>query len=164
MRIAQRGYRFIYEPDAVATESASASIAEEWKRKVRICAGGFQSMARLLPLLNPFAYGMLSFQYVSHRVLRWSLAPLALPLILLSNGILLQTGSLFYKITFALQVLFYLFSGLGFFMRDKKIELKGFFVPYYFVVMNLSVYFGLARYLSGGQSVIWEKAKRAKPV
>ena len=164
MRIAQRGYRFIYEPDAIATESASASIAEEWKRKVRICAGGFQSMARLLPLLNPLSYGMLSFQYVSHRVLRWSLAPLALPLIFFSNAILIQTGNLFYKISLASQILFYVFSALGFLMRDKKIELKGFFVPYYFVVMNLSVYFGLVRYLSGSQSVIWEKAKRAKPV
>jgi poly-beta-1,6-N-acetyl-D-glucosamine synthase len=164
MRIAQRGYRFIYEPDAIATESASASVAEEWKRKVRICAGGFQSMVRLLPLLNPLSYGMLSFQYVSHRVLRWSLAPLALPLIFFSNGILIYTGNLFYKLSLALQILFYVFSGLGFLMRNKKIELKGFFVPYYFVVMNLSVYFGLARYLSGGQSVIWEKAKRAKPV
>lgn len=163
MRIAQRGYRFIYEPDAIATESASASVAEEWKRKVRICAGGFQSMARLLPLLNPLTYGMLSFQYVSHRVLRWSLAPLALPLVFFSNVILLHTGVLFYKLLLVLQTLFYIFSGLGFLMRDKKIELKGFFVPYYFVVMNLSVYFGLARYLSGGQSVIWEKAKRARP-
>lgn len=163
MRIAQRGYRFIYEPDAVATETASASIAEEWKRKVRICAGGFQSMVRLLPLLNPLTYGMLSFQYVSHRVLRWSLAPLALPLVLFSNGILIYTGNSFYKLSLGLQTLFYVFSGLGFLVRNKKIELKGFFVPYYFVVMNLSVYFGLVRYLRGGQSVIWEKAKRAKP-
>ena len=121
-------------------------------------------MARLLPLLNPLSYGMLSFQYVSHRVLRWSLAPLALPLIFFSNAILIQTGNLFYKISLASQILFYVFSALGFLMRDKKIELKGFFVPYYFVVMNLSVYFGLVRYLSGSQSVIWEKAKRAKPV
>src|SRR5690606_11301234 len=82
LKIASKGYRFIYEPEATATETASASVQEEWKRKVRICAGGFQAMQKLLFLLNPFRYGVLSFQYFSHRVLRWTLAPLSLLLIL----------------------------------------------------------------------------------
>lgn len=162
LRIAQRGYRFIYEPDAVATESASESVEEEWKRKVRICAGGFQSMARLLPLLNPIRYGVLSFQYVSHRVLRWSLAPLALPFVFISNAFLFGSGPLFYKIAFGLQVAFYILASFGYMLRNKKVKLKGFFVPYYFMVMNVSVYFGFIRYIKGSQSVVWEKARRAK--
>ena len=85
LRIAARGYRFIYEPDAYAMETASASVEEEWKRKVRICAGGFQAMGKLKELLNPFTYGILSFQYISHRVLRWTLAPFFLPIVFLSS-------------------------------------------------------------------------------
>src|SRR5690606_22149526 len=49
LRICAKGYRFVYEPEAYAMETASASVSEEWKRKVRICAGGFQAMARLKP-------------------------------------------------------------------------------------------------------------------
>jgi hypothetical protein len=60
-----------------------------------------------------------------------------------------------------LQVFFYGLAFMGYLLRDKKIGIKGFFVPYYFAVMNLSVYFGLNRYLRGKQSVVWEKAKRA---
>ncbi|MEQ9306916.1 MAG: glycosyltransferase family 2 protein, partial [Marinoscillum sp.] len=56
MRIASRGYKFVYEPAAVATETASASADEEWKRKVRISAGGIQAIIRLSPLLNPFKH------------------------------------------------------------------------------------------------------------
>lgn len=161
LRIASRGYRFIYEPDAYAMETASASVEEEWKRKVRICAGGFQAMLKLRYLLNPFRFGILSFQYFSHRVLRWTLAPLFLPLILLSNVYLAATGNLFYKFTLILQLAFYLMAVLGNLLRNKKIPIPGFFVPYYFAVMNLSVYAGFVRYLRGKQTVVWERAKRA---
>lgn len=161
MSIAAKGYRFIYEPEACATETASASVAEEWKRKVRISAGGFQAMVKLRHLLNPFKYGMLSFQYISHRVLRWTLAPLFLPIVFLSNILLAAEGSWFFLFTLVCQIGFYLIAFLGYLNRDKKISIKGFFVPYYFCVMNFSVYAGFRRYLKGNQSVVWEKAQRA---
>jgi poly-beta-1,6-N-acetyl-D-glucosamine synthase len=161
MKIAASGYRFMYEPDAYAMETASANVEEEWKRKVRICAGGFQAMSKLTYLLNPFKYGILSFQYISHRVLRWSLAPLFLPLIFLSNLWLALQGSSFYALILAGQVLFYALAALGYALKDKEISIKGFFVPYYFSVMNLAVYAGFVRYCKGRQSVVWEKAKRA---
>jgi cellulose synthase/poly-beta-1,6-N-acetylglucosamine synthase-like glycosyltransferase len=161
MSICAEGYRFMYEPDAYALETASASVDEEWKRKVRICAGGFQAMAKLKHLLNPFRYGILTFQYISHRVLRWTLAPIFLPLVFLTNIWLAFTGPWFYALFLASQVLFYLLALAGYIFRNKKIGMKGFFVPYYFVVMNLSVYAGFIRYMKGQQSVVWEKARRA---
>lgn len=161
MRICARGYRFMYEPEAYAMETASASVDEEWKRKVRICAGGFQAMVRLKHLLNPFRYGILSFQYISHRVLRWTLAPLSLPLVLVSNMLLAFTGPSIYAWLLAGQAGFYLLAFVGYRYRDRKISLKGFFIPYYFMVMNLSVYAGFLRYVKGNQSVVWEKARRA---
>lgn len=161
MSICAKGYRFLYEPDAWAMETASASVEEEWKRKVRICAGAFQAMWKLRALLNPFRYGILSFQYVSHRVLRWTLAPVFLPVVFLANIPLAFMGSDFYAWLMAGQVLFYLMATLGYHLRDRKVSLKGFFVPYYFTVMNLSVYAGFRRYMQGKQSVVWEKAQRA---
>jgi cellulose synthase/poly-beta-1,6-N-acetylglucosamine synthase-like glycosyltransferase len=162
LRIAMKGYRFLYEPAAYAMENAASSVAEEWKRKVRISAGGFQAITKLRALLNPLKYGMLSFQYISHRVLRWTLAPLFLPLILISNIVLAAGGNTFYQVILLLQGIFYFFAGLGQLFRNKKISVKGFFVPYYFSVMNVAVYAGFIRFLKGGQSILWEKAARAK--
>jgi poly-beta-1,6-N-acetyl-D-glucosamine synthase len=161
LRITEKGYRFMYEPDAIATETASASVKEEWKRKVRICAGGFQAMRLLKSLLNPFKHGILSFQYFSHRVLRWTLAPFFLPIVFVSNLALALTGHWFYLLAFVGQIVFYALAYLGYINRDKKISIKGFFVPYYFCVMNFSVYAGFRKYVRGQQSVIWEKAQRA---
>ena len=161
MRVVAKGYRFIYEPEAYAVESASATIADEWKRKVRIAAGGFQAIVKLAPLLNVFKYGVATFQYVSHRVLRWTLAPLALVTVLLCNVVLALQGLFFYQLILVCQVMFYLTAILGHLNRNKRISIKGFFVPFYFMVMNLSVFAGFIRYLFGKQSVMWEKTRRA---
>lgn len=158
--IAQRGYRVAYEPQAYAVEQASASVAEEMKRKIRIAAGGLQAIIRLYPLLNPFRYGILSFQYISHRVLRWTLAPLALPLVFILNLVLAQ-NSLFYQVLFVLQCAFYAAALAGYLLESRRLRLKIFFIPYYFCMMNYAVYRGAWRMLRGSQSVVWEKAKRA---
>jgi len=164
LRVAQKGYTIQYDPEAYAIETASANVKEELKRKVRISAGGIQSVIRLRSLLNIFKYGTLSFQYISHRVLRWTLAPLSL-LVLLPLGLFLAINEGvfefgFYSTLFWLQILFYLSALLGWYLENRSIKVKVLFVPYYFFIMNLSVFLGFNRYLKGSQSVNWERAKR----
>lgn len=158
-KIVEKGYKIAYEPEAYALEEPSASVREELKRKVRIAAGGIQSIVRLKELLNPFKYGVITFQYVSHRALRWTLAPLALPIIFISNAFLLDQGWL-YQTIFGAQILFYLSALVGYLLEKKQICLKILFIPYYFCMMNYAVYAGFKRYMKGSQSVLWEKAAR----
>ena len=165
LRIAMKGYTIQYDPEAYAIESASANVQEELKRKIRIAAGGIQSIIRLSPLLNPFKYRMLSFQYISHRVLRWTVAPVALPLIFITNLILainfgFDNFSNIYNLLFYAQVIFYAASLLGWYFENKEIRVKLLFIPYYFFIMNYAVFLGFRRYLAGQQSVNWERAKR----
>ncbi len=161
MRIAQKGWRVQYAPDAYAVETSSASVQEELKRKIRISAGGLQAVWRLGALLNPFRYGVLTFQYVSHRVLRWTLAPLLLPVLLVLNAVLAWQGSTLYQWVLAAQVAFYAAAWAGYLLERRKLKVKVFFVPYYFCVMNYAQYAGFRRFVWGKQSVMWEKAKRA---
>jgi cellulose synthase/poly-beta-1,6-N-acetylglucosamine synthase-like glycosyltransferase len=166
LRVAQEGYTIQYDPEAYAIETASANVKEELKRKIRISAGGIQSVVRLRSLLNIFRYGILSFQYISHRVLRWTLAPLSL-LFLIPVGFWLafEEGLFslgFYSILFWGQVLFYFSALLGWYLENRMIRVKLLFVPYYFFIMNLSVFLGFKRYIKGSQSVNWERAKRGK--
>ncbi len=160
MRIAQKGYRVQYEPNAYAVETSSASVREELKRKVRIAAGSWQAVVRLLPLLNIFRYGTLSFQYLSHRVLRWTLAPALLPVMLAANFYLARESH-FYAGVLGLQLLFYGAALAGYLLEQRKLRFKALFVPYYFCVMNYAQYAGLLRYLRGQQSVLWERVERA---
>ena len=162
LRIAQKGYRVIYEPDAYAIETSSASVKEELKRKIRIAAGGLQAIYRLRPLLNIFRYGMLSFQYISHRVLRWTITPVALLLLFAINIPLAIYSGTFFQLALAAQILFYLLAFLGYLMEKRQLKFKVLFIPYYFCIMNYAVFMGFFRIISGRQSVLWDRAKRAK--
>jgi len=160
LRVAMHGYKIDYNPEAYAIETASANVKEELKRKIRIAAGGIQSIVRLFPLLNIFKYGTLSFQYISHRVLRWTVTPLALLALFIVNMFLATTSNLFF-IIFGLQILFYIMAFIGWTLENKKIKVKIFFIPYYFFIMNYAVFIGFGRYIKKTQSVNWERAKRA---
>jgi cellulose synthase/poly-beta-1,6-N-acetylglucosamine synthase-like glycosyltransferase len=161
MRIAEQGYRIIYEPDAYATETASENVTEELKRKVRIAAGGIQSVIWLKSLLNIFKYGVLSFQYISHRVLRWTVTPFLILLVFALNIILaIQTNAILYQAMLAAQLLFYILAGLGYLLERKHLRVKILFIPYYFCVMNYAVLAGMLRYFKNEQSASWEKSKR----
>lgn len=160
MRICKQGYRVVYEPEAYAAETASDNVKEELKRKVRIAAGGWQAMARLKSILIPFPNPVLTFQYISHRVLRWSVSALALPVIFILNYFLIEQSPL-YEGLFYLQILFYAMALLGWFLENRSIKLKVLFVPYYFLMMNYAVFAGFFRWLKGSQKATWERAKRA---
>lgn len=160
LRLAAQNFRVVYEPEAFALEAPSYSVQEELKRKVRIAAGGFQSIVRLKSLLNPLKYGLLSFQYISHRVLRWAVTPFCLPLLLFMNIGLWQAGPA-YKALLLGQIVFYAMALVGMLLEKRKVKVKLFFIPFYFCFMNYAVWLGLFRYLKGEQSGIWEKSKRA---
>ncbi len=163
LRVCQKGYTVKYAADAFASETPSASIEDEQKRKVRIGAGGFQSMLMLLPLLNFFKYPRLSFQYISHRVLRWAICPFLLPVILLLNIVLvIYEQGFIYQLILVLQLLFYIAALGGWVLHKKNIKSKLLYVPYYFLFINVCLYLGFVRFIKGRQTVLWEKAARAK--
>jgi cellulose synthase/poly-beta-1,6-N-acetylglucosamine synthase-like glycosyltransferase len=161
MRICQQGYRVVYEPESYAAETASDNVTEELKRKVRIAAGGWQSIRRLWAILIPFPQPLLSFQYISHRVLRWSISAFVLPLIFILNLFLYSQSWLYEYLLFA-QIVFYCTALLGWFLENRAIRVKLLFVPYYFLMMNYAVFAGFGRWLKGSQKATWERAKRAE--
>lgn len=160
MQLVIKGYKIAYEPNAYALENGSENIQEEFKRKIRICAGAFQSMLRLLPLLNIFKYGIFTFQYVSHRVLRWTLAPLALFILFPISIIGISFDFKLYAFISIAQVIFYLFAFFGWKYEKLKTRKKLFFVPFYFIMMNYSVLAGFRKFMWGSQEHLWQKAKR----
>ena len=162
MRMVDRGYRIAYSSEAYAMEYGSANLEEESKRKRRIAAGGLQSVWWLRSMMNPFRRFIVAFQFVSHRVLRWSITPIALMALIPLNVLLvmMKAGTV-YNIIWVLQLLFYVAAWLGWLLDKKGHKNKLLYVCYYFLFMNINVFRGM-RYLRTHQSSgAWEKAKRA---
>ncbi|MGN0283086.1 MAG: glycosyltransferase family 2 protein [Prevotella sp.] len=160
MRIVERGYTIAYANDAYAMEYGSADLHEESKRKRRIAAGGLQSCWRLRRLMNPLRHPVTAFQFVSHRVLRWTITPFALvALIPLNVALVLTNAGTIYTVIWLLQLTFYLAALAGYWLESKGHKNKLLYVPYYFLFMNFNVFRGIA-YLWGKKNGTWEKARR----
>ena len=162
MYVVQAGKRIAYTPEAFAREYGSANIYEESKRKRRIAAGGLQSIWWLRSMLNPLHQPLVTFQYVSHRVLRWSITPIAMVLLLLANIALVAMGAgTVYTMMLILQAIFYLMALAGWLQNRIGYKNKLLYTAYYFVFMNFNVFRGMAYLKSHGKSGAWEKAKRS---
>ena len=160
MRIVERGFTIAYTSDAYAMEYGSADIKEESKRKRRIAAGGLQSCWRLRSLMNPLRHPVVSFLFVSHRVLRWTITPIALfALIPLNLALVLSSAGTVYTLIWILQTAFYLSALAGYILQEKGHKNKVLYAAYYFIFMNLNVFLGMV-YLAKKSNGTWEKARR----
>jgi cellulose synthase/poly-beta-1,6-N-acetylglucosamine synthase-like glycosyltransferase len=159
--VCTKGYVVRYEPEAYSEETASISVKDEMERKIRITAGGFQAMGFLKKLFNVFSNPLLSFQYLSHRVLRWTICPLALIVLLASSAFIWKAGGhALYGYFALLQGAFYALALAGWLLAANNRQPGVFYVPFYFVFMNFCVFAGFARYVTGKQEAVWKKAVR----
>jgi len=161
MDMVDRGYRIAYTHDAYAMEYGSADLGEESKRKRRIAAGGLQSSWWLRRMMNPFRNAVVAFQFVSHRVLRWSITPVALMALIPLNVILvvMKAGTI-YNILWLLQIVFYAAALGGYLLERHGRRSRLLYVPYYFLFMNMNVFAGIPYLYSHRGGGTWEKAKR----
>lgn len=165
--INRKGYKVIYEPAAFSSESPSASLKEEQKRKVRIAAGAFQSVSLFKDLLNISKHPAFAFQFFSHKILRWYAAPVCILIVFITNYFLSGYTTLYQYLWYA-QLVFYILAVAGWLFQKYKQFTPLFYFPYYFLFMNYCTVLGWIRYRSGKQDAIWEKSKRVaaaiKPV
>ncbi len=159
MNVFEQGGKCINDLNAVCKEYNSSYIKEEFKRKKRIAAGNFQNLVTFKHLLWPLS-NTLSFNFLSHKVLRW-LGPMLILFIWISSLILGLTGNLFYFTLFLCCTFFlvilplfdFCLEGLGVHQRHLR------FIRY-FVVMNIAILMGFIKFLQGIQSGTWEPPKR----
>ncbi len=162
MQVCLRGYKIAYEPRACAVETASISLLEEEKRKVRISAGAYQSIRYLRDALNILKHPLLGFQFISRRLLRWVFCPLLLVVLLLTNILITAyaPGLDFYRITLFLQTGFYILALSGWVMLRSGKNAGLFAIPFYLVFMNYCQVKGFTRFLKKRHTVLWEKSLR----
>jgi poly-beta-1,6-N-acetyl-D-glucosamine synthase len=158
MRVVEAGYRIVHEPGASATEDASDRFEDVFERRARIAAGGFQSIWRLRSLLDP-RRGLVWWQYVSHRVLRWGIVPLFLPLLVALNWSLISARPI-YKAMLVVQLVFYGAAAAGWWLRRNPLgRYRVFSLPFFFSAANVAVLIGCARVMTGRQTVLWKRTR-----
>lgn len=154
LRVAERGYRVVFEPRAVLREQALGSAEEEYRMRVRVTLRALWALHDLHHLFNPFRYPRYSWQLVSHKLLRY-LAFLPQTLLLVTNALLVGEGGGFRSL-FLVQAAFYLLVGAGFVMDKLGIRFPVTLIPYYVSLLNVSCGHAFLKYLRGHRQVLWQ--------
>ena len=151
------GMRGISDPNAIGYYHDIKDKSREFQRKVRTVLRGLTVFFNHPQFLNFFKFGLFTYQYVCHKLIRW-LVPLFLITALVS-GALLAGKSTIYTILFCLQAAFYSFAVLGmiFPVLTKIVFLK---IPVFFVVVNMSIFVAWIKFLKGERVVLWQPSVR----
>ena len=157
LKVLEKGYRIVFEPEAIAYETTCQSSNEEFKMRVRVISRGMSGMLYMKRLFNPFKYGFVSFQLISHKILRWMIFFFLIVLFAVS-AFSFNKGT-FYKISFVLQALFYLLALAGFLTDSLPRKIKIFSFPLYFCVVNIASVLAFFRTLTKKKDITWQTVR-----
>lgn len=153
MRVLERGYGIVFEENAVAHEEINHDDSVEFRRHIRDGAGHYRALFHLYRLLNPLKLKIF-FLYVSHRVIRW-FVPMFLILMLICPIFIKEC--ILIKLLFVVEVIFYFLAVMGWLTKTKS---KVFYIPYYFIYINIALLFGFCRNILGIQKATWNSTAR----
>src|SRR3954447_235886 len=151
--LTKRGWRAVYEPEAVAEEKMAPTVEGEFRRKRRMMWGLWDVMLRW-GMLDPRGYGpAYALEIYSHRLLRY-LTPW-LHLVALAVNIPLLSHGWIYVVTMALQLGLLAAAALGRFIPVLPLR-----IAYYYVTVTASIAVGLwDRLRAGAVPIGWEKVE-----
>ena len=153
--VIQKGYKVVFESEALAYEETTRSTEEEFSMRVRVVTRGMRGLLSVRDLFKPWKHPWVCFQLVSHKVLRW-LVPVFLVLLLLSNIPL--AAKPFFAFTLAVQILFYSLAVVA-----KVIPIhrtwKVLGVPLFFCTLNAAAVVSLIRLWQGQRYTVWQPTR-----
>lgn len=156
LKVIEKGWRVVYEPDAILNEQTLSSATDEYRMRLRVALRAFNVLYKMKHLLNPLKYGLFSFQLFIHKLLRY-LAIVFMILALLCN-IYLAGEHLVYSVILLIQAIFYSLALIGYaFKRNKSNSLV--YMPFYFVVLNVASLAAFVKFLIGKKQITWEPRK-----
>jgi poly-beta-1,6-N-acetyl-D-glucosamine synthase len=156
MNIINQGYRVVFDSDAIAYDSVSKDVEQEWRRKVRTLTGNWQLLGLAPWLVIPWR-NKDWVRFLSHKIFR-ILVPFFLVLLLLFN---MKLDGFFYKIFLSAQITCYSLAAFGYFLPRFRTH-KIFNVPYFFMAMNVAALFGFFYWVTGKDKQIWKVAYTEK--
>ncbi len=157
MKVIEKGYKAILDPEAYVYEDVSNRLGEEFRRKARIAAGNFQNLKHFSSLLVSGIRGV-SFSFLSHKVLRW-MGPFFLGLIFLST-LWLSQEHLFFRYILIIHGFILLLPIIDYLLEKIKIHIVILRFVTHFLTMNLALLAGFVKFLKGVKSNVWHPTRR----
>ena len=155
---ASMGLRGVSDPEVLGFYRDISDRSREFDRKVRTVLRGLTVFFQHVEFLNVFRYGLFSYQYFCHKLLRWSV-PVFLGTAFLTNLLLAPNSPLFFGL-FLVQLSFYGLALWGWKRAGDATCRNLVKIPAYFVTVNASIAVAWWRYLRRQRIVMWTPSER----
>jgi len=161
LQIVVKGYRGLFDPEAFCTEHPAGRFDKEFSRKVRIVNRSLNALFRVPAACLPGVTGRFAWQLVSHKVLRW-FSPYIVALLVLALVLdwALNPLSLTDRVVLGLGGAFLLLAAAGRLQARTAQAHPVFYLPYYFLLMNLASARGVYLRLSGTTISTWTTVRQ----
>lgn len=154
LQIIAKGYRGIFDVDAVCYEQTAGDFDKEGKRKQRIVNRSFTGLMKNKVVLNPFRYGFYSLELLSHKLLRW-LIPFFIMIAATGIVVLAQMKIELFQWVLLLGIIFTWSVLLGKVLKGWAGCPSILLIPYYFYLVNMNSMKGIFQSLRGNVQVTW---------
>jgi len=152
------GRRAVSVPEALCFVPRSASLHQEYRRKVRTITRGLATLAHRRALLNPLRYGTFAWMLFSHKVCRW-LVPWAFVVALGALGAMAFTV-LWARLAVGTGLALAALAGVAWVRPAGQPMPRLLALPAYVAAGNLAVLHAWLRFLAGRSAPVWEPTRR----
>jgi cellulose synthase/poly-beta-1,6-N-acetylglucosamine synthase-like glycosyltransferase len=157
LSVVEKGFRVVYESEAILREAPLKTQEDEYAMRVRVTLRAFWALKDMVHMLNLRRFGVFAWQMWSHKVLRYCCF-IFMATLYCANAFLLSEGS-FYLTLFILQNLMYLSTVISQYLERQGKNIRRFFIPGYFVLINFAALHALVKFLRGQKLVVWVPRK-----
>lgn len=157
LMLVMKGFRVVYEEEAMCFEDTTKKAANEWNMRVRVIRGGMSGMLYARKILNPIAYPIPFFQLLSHKILRWAIPVMIIGAFVISNYLVWVDPTNIPAVVFlGLQLMFYLVALFAFALERKGIHNRLAAIPLYFLILNAASLVALVKTITTNLESTWE--------
>lgn len=154
LMVVKKGYRVVYDPQAVLEEDAHSDSEKEARMRVRVIVRALHALVHMRGLFNFIKYPLFAYQMFFHKLLRY-LMPLLLMAFLALNAALAAKGGI-YPYVLVGQSIFYASAIAGYYQQRLNKTNKFLYIPFYFCLVNIAALKAIIGYLKGQRQVTWQ--------
>lgn len=157
LKVAEQGYRVVYEPEAFLKELSLSTSDDEYQMRVRVSLRALWALKDMNQLLFGKSGFLLAWQLWSHKVLRYLCFIFLLGAYV--TNVFLWSEMFFYQAALVVQTVCYVGAFVSSFLERMNHQIKLFYFFHYFVLLNIAAGHAFLKFVMGKKQVVWTPRK-----
>lgn len=158
LKVVEKGYRVVFEPNALLKEESLSDSDSEFSMRVRVSLRALWALKDMRHLMISVRDFNFAWQLISHKLLRYTaFAPM---LVLLFSSLLLAPVHGIYIFSSFTLVAFIFLAWRGYRREQSGQQIGRFYaIPYYFTLLNIACFKATTAFLKGEKKTVWTPRK-----